>query len=358
MFKTEIGSTGGDIGYARPEPAQGMFINFRRGYLQAREKIPFALAQVGKVLRNEISPRRGIVRLREFTIMELELFFDPLNPSCPIETVSDEVIRLLTEEMLVKGVNEPLEIRIEDALKQNLIRTEWQAYFMGVGQRFVSFLGVSPKNQRFRAHLPEERAHYSIQTFDHEALLDAWGWTEIAGYAYRTDYDLKAHQKGSGEEFKVLRDDGTRYTPHVVEPSFGLSRLLYMVMEANYERRNKRNLFKFPRELSPFHASVFPLVTKDGLPEKTREITAKLVAEGFTVFYDDRGSIGRRYARSDEAGIPLALTIDYDTLKDNSITIRDRNSWHQVRTNIDVLSDMLLKYFRRSLEFNQLGQSV
>jgi glycyl-tRNA synthetase len=291
--------------------------------------------------------------------MELELFFDPLNSKCPwLKEVGDDEIKLITEEMLVEGLIEPQEITIKDALEQELILTEWQGYFMGIGQRFVSFLGVNAHNQRFRAHLPEERAHYSEQTFDHEVQLDSWGWTEIAGIAYRTDYDLKAHQMGSGEEVQVLREDGTRYTPHVVEPSFGLDRLIYVVMESNYERKGKRNLFKFPRELSPFQLSVFPLVTKDGLPERSREIATQLVAEGFTVFYDDKGSIGRRYARSDEARTPLALTIDYESLEDNTITIRDRDNWIQVRTELSVLPQVLTRYFRGNVQFEQLGDSV
>ncbi len=359
MFQTTIGATGGEVGYARPEAAQGMFLNFRRGFQQAREKLPFALAQTGKVLRNEISPRRGMLRLREFTIMELELFFDPQEPSCPwFNEVSGEEVSLLTEEMEAEGEKTPLEVSLGEAVEAGHILTEWQAYFMGVSKRFISHLGVPPDRQRFRAHLPEERSHYSAQTYDHEVLLESWGWTEIAGHAYRTDYDLKAHQRGSGVDMTVLRPDGTRFIPHVVEPSFGLDRLLYVVLESSYQRRKKRDILALPRSLAPINVSVLPLVTKDGLSEKAAEVRELLLDAGLVVAYDESGSIGRRYARSDEVGTPLAVTIDYDTLENDTVTIRDRDSWSQVRQRIADLPGLLRRYLKGEIEFSELGSPV
>lgn len=358
MFQTFIGATGGEVGYARPEAAQGMFLNFRRGFQHAREKLPFALAQTGVVLRNEISPRRGLLRVREYTIMELELFFDPQQPSCPLfSELSDESVSLLTEEMEAKGEKMPLEVTLKEAVDAGHILTEWQAYFMGVSKRFASHLGVLPERQRFRAHLPEERSHYSAQTYDHEVRLE-WGWVEVAGHAYRTDYDLRAHQEGSGTDMTALRPDGSRVVPHVVEPSFGLERLFYTVMEASYLRKEKRNIFAFPRSLAPFSVSVLPLVTKDGLPEKAVEVHKLLLESGLVVAYDDSGSIGRRYARSDEIGTPLAVTVDYETLEDGTVTIRDRDSWSQVRRRIAGLPELLLIYFKGRIEFGDLGDQV
>jgi glycyl-tRNA synthetase len=359
MFKTEIGATGGLTGFARPEAAQGMFINFKRGYHHAREKLPFALAQIGKVMRNEISPRRGVTRVREFTIMELEIFIDPQDLKCPwLQEVADIPIRLLTEEMEAREEKTPLETTIGDAVENGQILTEWQAYYMGVSRKFVDHLGIPPERQRFRAHLPEERSHYSAQTFDHEVLLDSFGWLEIAGHAYRTDYDLKAHQEGAGEDMTVLREDGTRFTPHVVEPSFGLDRLFLATLETSYERRDKRNIFRLPRDLAPYQTSVFPLVTKDGLQEKAQEIHGQLLAAGFAAFYDEGGSIGRRYARSDEAGTPLAITIDYETLTEDTVTVRDRDSWEQVRTPVAELADRFGTYFRYEIGFDGIGQPI
>jgi glycyl-tRNA synthetase len=360
MFKTEIGATGGLTGYARPEAAQSMFINFKRGHQHAREKLPFALAQIGKVMRNEISPRRGLARVREFTIMELELFFDPQNPHCPhLPEVENETVTLLTEETQEKGEKTPIQTTIKDALENNLILTPWQAYYIGLSKRFITRLGVPPERQRFRAHLPDERSHYSAQTYDHEVKLETFGWLEVAGHAYRTDYDLKAHQNGAGVDMTVLREDGTRYTPHVVEPSFGLGRQLLVTLEAAYEYKEKRNVLHLPRDLAPYQLSVLPLVTKDGLPEKATEIFKTLRDAGFTAQYDESGSIGRRYARSDEIGTPLAVTIDYDnTLANEVVTIRDRDSWTQVKTHLDHLEDRLKRYYSYQLEFRDLGEPL
>jgi glycyl-tRNA synthetase len=353
MFQTEIGAINGEKGLARPETAQGMFTNFKRAYIHAREKIPFGLAQKGKVLRNEISPRRGMTRLREFTIIELELFLDPMNPECPyIDEVADETIKLITEQMLEDGNTKPIMTTIAQALDNGLILTPWQAYYMGVSQQFITSLGIPPEKQRFRAHLPNERAHYSAQTYDHEALLE-WGWLEVAGHAYRTDYDLKAHK--DVQEPTVLRLDGTRYVPHVVEPSFGLDRLFYVTLEFAYKRKGKRNILSIPRMLVPTQIQVNPLVSRDGLPKKAREIHELLRKYGYASTFDDSGSIGRRYARADEIGIPLSITIDYQTFDDNSVTIRDRDTWNQVRTQIQDLHLNLRGYFEDNLDVLDLG---
>jgi glycyl-tRNA synthetase len=361
MFKTEIGATGGELGYLRPETAQAMFINYKRGIVHAREKLPFALVQSSKVARNEISPRRGLLRLREFTLMELELFFDPQNPVCPwYDEVRDIVIRLYTEEMEENKVTDPKIMKISEAVDHGLILTHWQGYFMGLSQKFIKALGIPVELQRFRAHLQEERAHYSTQTYDHEIKLDTWGWTEISGCAYRTDFDLSNHQEASGQNMELLRNDGTRFVPHVVEPSYGLDRLVYIVMENSFERKvkQKRNLFHFPRALAPYQVAVFPLVSKDGIEEKAEEVRDLLLNNGFWVIYDNRGSIGRRYARVDEIGVPLAVAVDYDTKNNDVLTIRNRDSWEQVSLIIDDLPLALELFFKDEKNFIDLGKKV
>jgi glycyl-tRNA synthetase len=359
MFKTEIGATGGEVGYLRPETAQAMFLNYKRAYIHAREKLPFALVQSSKVARNEISPRRGMLRLREFTIMELELFFDPLNPGCSwFNEVKDTVIRLYTEDMGIQQIKEPMVISVEEAVNQGFILTEWQGYFMGLSQKFISALGVSKKNQRFRAHLPDERAHYSAQTYDHEVKLDTWGWTEASGCAYRTDFDLSNHQESSGQSMDVLREDGSRFISHVVEPSYGLDRLVYIALENSYDRSEKRNIFHFPRTLAPYQVAVFPLVTKDGIKEKAEEVRDLLLRKGFWIVYDTGGSIGRRYARVDEIGVPLAVAVDYTTKDNDILTIRDRDTWEQVSLSIYELTGALEAYFMGEKDFFELGEKV
>lgn len=356
MFQTTIGPMGGERGFARPEAAQGMFLNFKLGFYHARERLPFALAQIGKVMRNEISPRRGLLRLREFTIMELELFFDPDYPRCPwFDEVSKDQVSLITEEMETEGNVEPIEVTLRNAIEKGYIKTEWQAYFMGISKRFLTYLGVPDERQRFRAHLPEERSHYSTQTYDHEVYLESWGWIEVAGHAYRTDYDLKAHQKTSGIDMMVRRGDGSKFLPHVVEPSFGLDRLVYVTLEVAYGERRGRTVLSLPRWIAPLQVVVLPLVTRNGLPERAKEICNMLRRWGLVVEYEEKGSIGKRYARHDEIGTPIALTIDYQSLEDDTVTLRDRDSWRQVRQEVSVLPELLRDYLRGKIGFDEMG---
>ncbi len=359
MFKTEIGATGGEVGYLRPETAQAMFLNYKRAFIHNREKLPFAIVQASKVARNEISPRRGMLRLREFTIMELELFFDPENPECPwYDEVNDEVVMIFTEEMEEQGVEEPIVCPVEKAVDDGLVLTEWQGYFMGLSQKFMAAIGIPADRQRFRAHLPDERAHYSAQTFDHEVKLETWGWTEVSGCAYRTDFDLSNHMQASGQSMEARREDKTKFVPHVVEPSYGLDRLMYIVLENSYEEKDKRIVMHFPRELAPYQVAVFPLVKKDGIAEKAMEVRDMLQRKGFWVTYDQGGSIGRRYARVDEIGTPLAVAVDYDTLEKDILTIRDRDSWKQVKLSVDDLPVALDAYFKGEKDFLDLGELV
>ncbi len=411
MFKTNIGPYGEDPAYGRPEAAQGIFVNFRRILETMREKFPIGIAQVGTVLRNEISPRQGPIRLREFTIMDFELFFDPAEPDCPyLDEVASEELTIVTEETRKKGDESELRITVGDAIKEHVIKAQWAAYFMALSKKFLGQLGVEAHHQRFFEKLPTERAHYSTQTFDHEVQLDRWGWTEVAGFAYRSDYDLKKHMEATGEDLRVfkpyptprisrqqrtkpnyqnirkisqdetgkiaslvagydieklrnakktgqsikigsytippdcfdiveeeVKETGTRFVPHVIEPSFGVERLLYTTLEYNLKMKEDRLILGLPFNLAPVQAAVFPLVNKNGLEERATAVYNTLVSEGLRVEFDDAGSIGRRYARADEAGTPLAVTVDYDTLKDGTVTLRDRDSWTQIRAKIDSL---------------------
>ena len=432
MFKTTIGPYSDAIGYGRPEAAQGIFVEFNRLYGIAREKLPFGVLQIGHALRNEISPRQGLMRLREFTIADLEFFFDPEEEDCHmLGSVENETLRLVTAETRQKGSEEITELTVKEALEKSIIKKQWLAFFMVTAKRLLVDLGVSGEKQRFLEKLPWERAHYSQQTFDQEVLLDRWGWTEASGHAYRTDYDLKSHMDSSGtdmtvfkeyskpiekeqviikpimaklgpvfkgeagkiattlakanpaeveasmkkhgyytlDEYKVLAEhvditsqktveQGRRFVPHVIEPSFGIDRLFYIAMEYAYEVKEDRTLMSFPPSIAPIQIGIYPLMSKDGLPEKTLELLKVLLDDGFAVEYDDAGSIGRRYARADEAGVPLGITVDYDTLKDDTVTIRDRDSWRQVRTSMKSLADLLREYFRGKINFEGLGKPI
>lgn len=432
MFKTTIGPYSEAVGYGRPEAAQGIFVEFKRLYEMAREKLPFGVLQVGHALRNEISPRQGLIRLREFTIIDLEFFFDPEEPDCfLLKDIENEKLRLLLAENRLQGSEEITEVTVKAALEKDYIKAEWQAVFMAYAKKLLTDLGVPAERQRFIEKLPWERAHYSLQSFDQQVCVERWGWVEVSGHAYRTDYDLKRHMDFSGEDMRVYKEHGKpiereqllikplmakvgpafkdeaarvaealskvdsrevessirksgyymlgkykvlpehieierqrvvergrRFIPHVVEPSFGSDRLVYVALECAYRVKDDRAILNFPRDVAPIQVGVYPLVSKDGLPEKALVLNRKLYDEGFVAEYDEAGSIGRRYARADEIGIPLGITVDYETLSDNTVTIRDRDSWKQVRSPIEDLPELLRRYFRWKINFEDLGKPL
>lgn len=429
MFQTTIGPYSDAIGYGRPEAAQGIFTEFRRLYEQVRERLPVGFAQIGHALRNEISPRQGPIRLREFTIIDLEFFFDPENPRCHLlDEVADEELRLILAENRLKGDEKPVELTVREIVNKGYVMVEWLAFFMALAKRFVTGLGVPEDKQHFIEKHPWERAHYSAQGFDQEVYLERWGWVEVAGFNYRTDYDLSGHMRESGVDMRIfkqsdkeikyieskvkpviqsikedfadrapevikalqnvspeallmaldrqgfyelnglrimsrhievmrveVKERGRRFIPHVIEPSFGSDRLAYAALEYGYTVKDDRVILKLPRDIAPVQLAVLPLVSKDGLPEKAKEVYNLLVDEGFYVEYDDAGYIGRRYARFDEIGVPLCVTVDYQTLRDETVTIRDRDTWRQVRSRIKELPQLLHRYFRYKINFEDLG---
>ncbi len=432
MFVTTIGPYTGATGYGRPEAAQGIFVEFNRLYSAARERLPFGVIQIGHALRNEISPRQGLIRLREFTICDLEFFFDPEEPCCHLlKDVESETLPILLADTQIKKNEEITNVTVREALDKKLVRSEWQAFFMALAKRLLIEIGVPAEKQRFIEKLPWEKAHYSSQSFDQEVLLDRYGWTEVSGHAYRTDFDLSSHMKASGfdlrvfkeyekpvetkqsvvkanmakmgpafkkdagkvtellskadpetvsaafkkdgfymaEDFKVLPEHvqfatqkaivrGRRFVPHVVEPSFGSDRLFYAALEYAYGMKEDRVVMSFPRSIAPDQIGIYPLMPKDGLAEKAQQIQKVLAKEGFLVEYDEAGSIGRRYARADEAGVQLGITVDYDSLSEDSVTLRDRDSWRQVRAQTTALPELLHEYFQGKLNFMDLGKLV
>jgi glycyl-tRNA synthetase len=429
MFKTTIGPYSNAVGYGRPEAAQNIFVEFNRLYNVARERLPFGVIQIGHALRNEISPRQGLIRLREFTIADLEFFFDPEEPCCHLlPEVENEVLPILLCETRLKKCEDTTDFTVREALDRKIIRSEWQAFFMAMAKKLLMELGVPAEKQRFIEKFTWEKAHYSSQSFDQEVLVDHWGWVEVSGHAYRTDYDLTCHMKASGVDMTVYKEytnpvekeeltvkpimaklgpiykkeaakvaallakfpaqevadamqkqgyfrfenyeikpdqvdiskqktvvRGTRFIPHVVEPSFGADRLFYAALEYAYGIKDDRVVMSFPRSIAPIQVGVYPLMSKDGLDTKAVQVQKMLANEGFMVELDDAGSIGRRYARADEAGVQLGITIDYDTLKDNTVTIRDRDSWQQVRTQVKDLPELLHSYFQGKINFGNLG---
>jgi glycyl-tRNA synthetase len=359
MLKTEVSPIGGQIAYLRPETAQNIFTAFQRVYKTMRVKLPFGIAQIGRSFRNEISPRKFLMRLREFNQAEIEMFVDPNDQKCPMfHKVKNKEIIILTREAQKKGET-PTKIKASEAVKKKLVPNEWMAYFLAREFEFYKSLGIPENALRFRHMLPEETPHYSEGNFDLEIKFD-FGWKEVVGNAYRTDYDLKTHMKFSGKDLTVLTDDGRKVIPHVIEPSFGIERtilgiLLHCFRPKGFDR--DWAWFAFPVRIAPYTLAIFPLVNKDGLPEKAKEIY-EMLKPCYDVLYDDKGSIGKRYARADEIGVPWCITCDYQTLEDQTVTIRSRDTTKQIRVNIKDLIDIIWKLFCNKIQFEKAGELI
>lgn len=340
MLKTHISPLGDQIGYLRPETAQNIFTTFPRIIKTYRRTLPLGIAQIGKVYRNEISPRRFLIRLREFNQCEIEMFFDPENPGCPIEEVENVKIPLVMREAQLKD-GEAIEIKIGKALEEKIIPTPWLAYFMAKEFEFYQSLGIPKEALRFRHMLPEETPHYSAGNFDLEIKFD-FGWKEVVGNAYRTDHDLKRHSKYSGVDFGVVVNN-KKIIPHVVEPSFGIERTILAILLHTYREPSKKrkwSWFSLPPFIATYHVAVFPLVRNEDMTEKAREVFT-LLKKDFDVMYDEKDSIGKRYAKADEIGVPFCVTIDGQTLEDDTITIRMRDTGEQIRVRIVNLEEVL-----------------
>ncbi len=298
MLKTHLGPVETEEGlhYLRPETAQGIFINFQNVMMSARKKPPFGIGQIGKSFRNEITPGNFIFRTREFEQMEMEFFVKP-------------------------GTDE-----------------EWHSHWVEARYNWYLKYGVKPDSLRLREHEKAELAHYSKATTDIEYRFP-WGWGELEGIANRGDYDLRKHSEASNKDLSYFDDETNEHiTPYVIEPAVGVDRImLIMLLNAYHEEPDKeetRVVLRFHSEIAPIKVAVLPLSKK--LAEEARKVYG-LVRPHMMSQYDDTGSIGKRYRRQDEIGTPLCVTVDFNTLDDRAVTIRDRDSMEQVRVPIDDL---------------------
>ena len=310
MFKTFQGvneDTASQI-YLRPETAQGIFVNFKNVQRTTRRKLPFGIAQVGKSFRNEITPGHFTFRTREFEQMELEFFCEPGT------------------------------------------ELKWYEYWKDYCHKFLLSLGMKEEHIRLREHAKEELSHYSNGTTDIEFLFP-FGWGELWGVASRTDYDLKAHQNHSGKSMEYLDPfTNEKFVPYCVEPSLGADRVALAFLcdaydEETLENGDVRSVLHLHPALAPYKAAVLPL-QKNKLGDKAREVY-ELLAKHFMVDFDDSGAIGKRYRRQDEIGTPLCITIDFDTLEDETVTVRDRDTMAQVRMPIAELEG----YIQKEIDF-------
>jgi len=312
LFETYIGPVADakNKAYLRGETAQGIFINFKNILNTSRKKLPFGVAQIGKAFRNEITPGNFIFRTREFEQMEIEYFIKPPEKESDWKDLFEE----------------------------------WQKE---IKRFFKEDLGLSDKNMKWRRHGEDERSFYSKDTYDVEYNFPSLGWGELHGFAYRTDYDLQQHIKYSGADLSYQDEEGKKYVPHVIEPSFGLTRTLLAVLsEAYTEEKIKgedetRIVMKFKKNLAPVKVAVFPLLkNKPDLVKKAKEIYDDL-KQVYMCEFDDNGNIGKRYRRQDEIGTPFCVTVDFDSLEKGDVTVRDRDTMKQERIAIKDLDSYL-----------------
>lgn len=413
MFKTTIGPGSARIGYLRPETAQGIFVNYLNLYRYNREKLPLGVIQTGRGYRNEIAPRQGMIRMREFNMMEVELFVDPEDKDwVRYPEIENESITLVPNTTC-----EPAVMTIKEAVDNGIIANKVLAYFVNTTKNFLIRLGIDPARLRFRQHLKDEMAHYAADCWDAEVLL-SYGWTEITGIADRGCWDLsrhaqfsgtdlthfkkfdepremeidkiKAKHKALGPKFKgkakdiaaamesmspsdikdgkltlsidgeeiVLTDEffevskvkekvsGERVIPHVIEPSHGLDRIFYSLLEHAYcyDEEKGYAVLRLKPEVAPIKVGVFPLMEKDGLDDVAKEIYQKVHSHRVEAYYDGAGTIGKRYARMDEIGTPWCITVDYEYFEDGdkgTVTIRDRDSSQQKRIPAEKCSEVI-----------------
>ncbi|MDD1755110.1 MAG: glycine--tRNA ligase [Methanothrix sp.] len=430
MFKTMIGPGNKMTGYMRPETAQGMFINFPRLLRYFRDSLPFAAVQIGKSYRNEISPRQGVIRLREFTQAEAEIFIDPRDKTHPrFGEIRDIRMKFYSQAAQEKGVEE--EMTFGEAVERGVVAHQALAYYVARTYQFLLAIGVAPDKLRFRQHKADEMAHYAADCWDAEVFLDRLGWIEIVGVADRTDYDLKAHAatskvnlsvfvhydqpvkrqklvvkpdfkslgprfkgkaKAVGEALKALSPEelkgdmirltvdgepieieptlvsfesveeeirGEEVIPHVIEPSFGIDRILYTVLDHSYYEDavdgESRAVLKFLPAVAPIEVAVLPLMDRKELVGPARAIVDELRRLGLRVDYDTSGSIGRRYRRNDEIGTPYDVTVDYETIEQGTVTIRDRDTMLQIKVPLAQVANTLQALLCGTIKFEAAG---
>ena len=433
MFKTSIGPKGNLQGYLRPETAQGHFVNFKKLLDVNNGKLPFASAQIGKSFRNEISPNKGLLRVREFTMAEIEHFCHPDRKDHPkFVNVKSVKMSLLTADTQVSGSKALKECTIGEAVKQGMVDNETLGYYMARVFLFLTKIGIAPSRLRFRQHMSTEMAHYANDCWDAE-IHTSFGWIECVGNADRSCYDLTRHTEVTGEklcvretlpeavivaeeeiqinsgaigkkfrgEAKAIRShlekmsfdemrelcSGTRnillsdkefhvspemvkietvtrkkhvneFIPSVIEPSFGFGRILYSLLEHSFSTRPEdvqRSVLSFPTCMSPVKVWILPLQSGDDFTPLVQELVQSMKREGMTVRYDSGNvSIGKRYARYDEIGVSFCVTVDFDSVKNRDVTVRERDSMQQIRIPVDGASEMIRDLINGKLQWSNV----
>jgi glycyl-tRNA synthetase len=325
MFKLGIGPNNDDA-YLRPETCQTIFVDFIRIYKTMRGKLPFPIAQVGKSFRNEIAPRQSLLRLREFYQAEIEVFCNPNH--------LDDVPKFdnIKQTVLTFDIGEIFRITADEAVEKKIIPNKLIGYYLSLLFQFYEKTGIDMNKSRLRKLSDDEKAFYATTAFDLE-LQTSLGWLELVACNYRSNYDLSQHSKISKEKMEIIDPiTNEKVLPHVFELSLGIDRSIYSILETSFAEENetKRTYLKLKPYLSPILVGILPLVKKPEIEQLAKQIYNNLKKD-FDIFYDDSGSIGRRYRRLEEIGTPFAITIDYDSLIDNTVTVRYRDTMEQKR---------------------------
>ncbi len=354
MFPVNVGIGQNSKSYLSPETAQGAYLTFKDEFLATRSRIPLGLAIIDKAYRNEISPRQGFFRLREFSQAELQIFFDPnkINEHEKWEEVKNK-------KLYVKFADdkEITEISCEDINKKKKIPKFYVYYVLKVQDFYLEVLKISKEKFRFRELSEKERAFYNKIHFDVELVLDTvGGFKEVGGVHYRTDHDLAGHQKVSGKNLSVSVD-GKKFIPHVLELSFGVDRNVFSFLDVFFDKGKEGFIFSFPPKLAPIRVAIFPIVKQKEFVKIGEDVFNDLKKE-WNVVYDPSGSIGRRYARNDEIGTPFCITVDGDSVKNKDVTIRDRDTTKQIRVKVSELKDVLRKLINGEIEFRSAGKLI
>lgn len=335
MFSVRVGVTQDELMYLRPETAQSPYLAFKREFMALREKLPVGLAVIGRAFRNEINPRQGFFRLREFTQAELQIFFEENKFEVNFDEIKDYKLRIMDRDLKCSSLKIP----------------KFYTYHLAKIQQFYLEILKVPKDKfRFRELDEKEKAFYNKIHFDIELEMSSiGGFKEVGGLHYRSDHDTKSHNM-------AINYNGKKIYPHVLELSFGVDRHIWALMDILYKKEKERELFLFNKNIAPIEVAIFPLINKDKIPEKAEEIYS-LIKDSFNCFYDSKGSIGKMYRRMDEIGCIAMLTVDHDSIKNNDVTLRDRDSMKQIRVKIADLKKTLDKFLDGS-DLKKLGKLI
>ncbi|MFW9999869.1 MAG: glycine--tRNA ligase [Candidatus Hodarchaeota archaeon] len=346
MLKTSVGNN--ITAFLRPETATTTYLLFNRLDQDARRQYPIKIFQFGKAYRNEISPRQGVLRMRAFDQFELQLFISKQQEMSfeDYEEIKMNALPLLDWQLQKKNIDKPQTISLENAIKTKLLKKPAYAYCLYITYYLTKILGMPEELIRFRQHSINERAHYADDAWDLEIKTKQFGWVEICGVHDRTDYDLRRHAEYSKQNFEVSMgsDPNIKEIPQVLEIAFGIDRIIYTLLETTFKVEEGRINLKLHPKLAPNTVAVFPLVkNKENIRKLALKVHRELLENRISSFFDVAGSIGKRYRRQDELGTKWCITIDYESLDDNTVTIRERDSMDQLRVSISDLAAIIKK---------------